>query len=123
MKNILFFLWIGTFATTLQAQVSPVMDEKNWEIPVVGAVFEIGEASAHYYKHIQFPRANFIIKRGGFANYQAMENIQVVVASLKVRKEGTAKVYLKRADGKRFFGSHLYVAANVKQALASGELR
>ena len=36
----------------------------------VGDVFEIGKPESHKYKHIDFPRENFIIKRGGIANYR-----------------------------------------------------
>ncbi len=118
MKKRLFILVMGIFVNALHAQAPSTLEE-----PAVGSVFEIGEASAAEFEHIQFPRANFIIKRGGVANYKAMTNVKVVVTSVKERKNGSAKVYIKRADGKRFFGSHLYVSTDFNSALESGELR
>ncbi|MER3373767.1 MAG: hypothetical protein RIM83_03935 [Allomuricauda sp.] len=88
----------------------------------VGDVFEIGTPDAPQYEHIDFPRANFIIKRGGIANYKRVEGNKVVVTSVKEKKDGTLKVRIKRIDGNRFFGSHWQVAANFREAVASGEL-
>lgn len=88
----------------------------------VGDVFEIGRPDAPQYEHIDFPRANFIIKRGGIANYKRVEGNKVVVTSVKEKKDGTLQVRIKRTDGHRFFGSHWQVPANFKEALASGEL-
>ena len=88
----------------------------------IGDVFEIGKLQSITYKHINFPRANFIIKRGGIANYKRAEGERVVVVSIKEKKDGTTKVNLKRTDGGRFFGSHAVVSADLKEALESGEL-
>lgn len=89
----------------------------------VGDVFEIGAPEANTYKHIDFPRANFIIKRGGIANYKVAEGQKVVVTSVKEKKDGTTQVKIKRNDGGLFFGSHTVVAADFGDALASGELQ
>jgi len=118
MKKYAFILLVAIFANALHAQAPSTIEE-----PTVGSVFEIGEASAEQFEHIKFPRANFIIKRGGMPNYKVMKTVKVVVTSVKERKNGSTKVYIKRADGKRFFGSHLYVATDFNAALASGELR
>lgn len=88
----------------------------------VGDVFEIGDSELRTYKHIKFPRANFIIKRGGIANYSSAKGEVVVVTSIEETKEGHKKAVIKRKDGGRFFGSHKYVKANIEKALASGEL-
>lgn len=88
----------------------------------VGDVFEIGKPETNTYKHINFPRANFIIKRGGIANYKRAEGEKVVVTSIKEKKDGTTQVKIKRTDGNRFFGSHTVVSADLKEALESGEL-
>lgn len=88
----------------------------------VGDVFEIGKPESNKYKHINFPRANFIIKRGGIANYKRAEGEKVVVTSIKEKKDGTTQVKIKRTDGNRFFGSHPVVSVDFKEALASGEL-
>lgn len=88
----------------------------------VGDIFEIGKPEANMYEHINFPRANFIIKRGGIANYKRAEGQKVVVTSKKEKKDGTTQVKIKRTDGNRFFGSHTVVWVDLKEALASGEL-
>lgn len=89
----------------------------------IGDVFEIGTPKTSTYKHINFPRANFIIKRGGIANYKAAEGHKVVVTSIKEKKDGSTQVKIKRNDGGRFFGSHTVVAADFNKALTSGELQ
>jgi len=89
----------------------------------VGDLLEIGRPEVPRYKHIDFPRPNFIIKKGGIANYKKVEGNKVVVTSLKKNKDGTLKVMIKRADGGRFFNSHTIVSADLENALESGELR
>lgn len=89
----------------------------------IGDVFVIGESNATLYKHINFPRPNFIIKRGGIANYKALENDKVVVTSVKAKKDGSTVIKIKRADGKKFFRNYTQVSANFKEALESGELK
>ena len=88
----------------------------------VGDILEIGKPETNTYKHINFPRANFIIKRGGIANYKRAEGEKVVVTAIKEKKDGTTQVKIKRTDGNRFFGSHTVVSADFEKALASGEL-
>ena len=89
----------------------------------VGDILEIGRPLAPVYKYIDFPRPNFIIKRGGIANYKRVEGNKVVVTSVKEKKDGSLQVKIKRADGMRFFGSHTIVSADLKDALETGELR
>jgi hypothetical protein len=88
-----------------------------------GDVYEIGKPETNNYKHINFPRANFIIKKGGIANYKRAQGQKVVVTAIKEKKDGTTEVKIKRADGGRFFGSHTFVSADFKEAIASGELQ
>ena len=88
----------------------------------VGDTFEIGKPKTNSYKHINFPRANFIIKRGGIANYKRVEGEKVVVTAIKEKKDGTTQIKIKRINGNRFFGSHTVVSADLKEALESGEL-
>ncbi|WP_165749761.1 hypothetical protein [Cellulophaga sp. Z1A5H] len=89
----------------------------------VGDVFEIGKPETNRYKHIDFPRANFIIKRGGIANYKHPEGKIVVVTAVKEKKDGSTHVKIKRKDSGRFFGSHTVVSADIKKAVAAGELQ
>lgn len=111
MKKYLLFLGLFIAAVNLHAQDV-----------AVGDAFEIGNPESPQYAHLEFPRANFIIKRGGIANYKSVQGQKVVVSSIKEKKDGTMLVKIKRADGNRFFGSHWQVAVNVEKALESGEL-
>ncbi|SHJ37519.1 hypothetical protein [Pseudozobellia thermophila] len=88
----------------------------------VGDVLEIGSPDARTYKHIDFPRANFIIKRGGIANYKNLKGQKVVVTAIEEKKDGSKEIKLKKVNGNRFFGSHAVVAANYRKALETGEL-
>ncbi|TDT50334.1 hypothetical protein CLV90_0126 [Maribacter spongiicola] len=89
----------------------------------VGDVFEIGKPETNKYKHIDFPRENFIIKRGGIANYRRAQGEEVVVTAVKEKKDGTTEIKIKRNDGGRFFGSHTVVTADFNEAITSGELQ
>ncbi|WP_396635007.1 hypothetical protein [Maribacter sp. R86514] len=89
----------------------------------VGDVFEIGKPESNKYKHIDFPRENFIIKRGGIANYRRAHGEEVVVTAVRELKDGTTQVKIKRNDGGRFFNSHTVVTADFKDAITSGELQ
>lgn len=89
----------------------------------VGDVFEIGKSETKTYKHIDFPRANFIIKKGGIANYKNIEGELIVVTAIKKKKNGAPQVFIKRQDGGRFFGSHTTIKADFHEALKAGELQ
>ena len=89
----------------------------------LGDVFEIGKSETRTYKHINFPRANFIIKGGGIADYKKVAGNMVEVTSIKEKKDGSTVVKLKRRDGGRFFGSHTVVNADFYAAVNSGELQ
>ena len=119
MKHLFFIvlLLLGTISISAQNTDQIVQEEVE-----VGDILRIGEPDASKFKHIDFPRANFIIKKGGIANYKRVEGDKVVVTSIKETKDGSLEVKIKRADGKRFFGSHSVVSADLKGALESGEL-
>lgn len=113
------------YAIALLLSISVLHAQNEDQIPTevqVGDVFEIGKPETNRYKHIDFPRANFIIKRGGIANYSSVEGNKVVVTSVKEKKDGTKEVKIKRKDGRRFFGSHAVVSVYYRPALESGEL-
>lgn len=99
-----------------------VAQEQETATVKIGDTFEIGKPETHQYKHINFPKANFIIKRGGLANYSKMEGEKVVITEIKKKKNGSLKVKLASVDGDRFFGTHKIVSAEIDDALRSGEL-
>ncbi|KPM32000.1 Hypothetical protein I595_1648 [Croceitalea dokdonensis DOKDO 023] len=88
----------------------------------VGDVFEIGKPETNMYQHIKFPKPNFIIKKGGNANYKRVEGKKVVVTDVKERKDGTTRIKITPTDGGRFFETHSVVNADFLKALESGEL-
>lgn len=117
IKKLAFALLFS--ASLLQAQEEVKTNTSKVQI---GDVLEIGTSKRMDYKHINFPRANFIIKRGGLANYKGLKGDRVVVTAIETNKDGSTKIKIKRKDGGRFFGSHTVVSADINNALAAGEL-
>ncbi|SIQ42661.1 hypothetical protein [Maribacter ulvicola] len=114
------------YAITLLFSVSMLNAQDNTVAQTevsVGDIFEIGKPETNTYKHVDFPRVNFIIKRGGIANYKQVQGEEVVVTAVKELKDGTTQIKIKRNDGHRFFGSHTVVTADYKDAINSGELQ
>ncbi|MEL4306972.1 hypothetical protein [Joostella sp. CR20] len=113
MKKGLFFAAFSFLAFTVSAQDKEVK---------VGDVLKINSTSESTYQHIDLPRKNIIIKRGGVPNYKSVANNEVVVTRLETNKNGEQIAVLKRTDGRKFFNSFPVVKANVSDALASNEL-
>lgn len=116
MRRLFLTILFVVATTNINAQ-----DTNSSEVKV-GDVLEIGLPDAPRYKHIDFPRPNFIIKKGGIANYKGVKGNKVVVTSVKEKKDGTLQVKIKRIDGRKFFNSHTVVSADLESALESGEL-
>ena len=119
MKQLFFIvlLVLGTISVNAQNTKQILQEEVE-----VGDILQIGEPDASRFQHIEFPRPNFIIKKGGIANYKRVEGDKVVVTSIKETKNGTIEVQIKLANGGRFFRTHNVVTADLKNALESGEL-
>lgn len=117
MKKHMLTLVFGICTLFLFGQTQIKTDVKT------GDVFKIGTPESTAYQHIDFPRPNIIIKRGGIANYKSVQGYKVVVTDVKTDKEGTIIIKIKPVDGKRFFGSHRVIEADYKAALESGELQ
>lgn len=90
--------------------------------PEVGDKLIISNSSEYGYKHLLLPKANFIIKKNGRLNYARLVGQLVVVHEIK-SGNNVNTVVLKRADGKKFFGSFPSIKANYEAALESGELK
>lgn len=95
-----------------QAQQATVQD---------GSTLVLGKADAHGYDHIDFPRKNFIIKRGAIADFNRLQGMEVVVVG-QTNRNGETWVTLERADGGKFFRFMPRVEARLDQAMESGEL-
>ena len=120
MKQLFFIVLLVLGTISINAQNAKQVMQEEIE---VGDILQIGEPDASRFQHIEFPRPNFIIKKGGIANYKRVEGDKVVVTSIKETKNGTIEVQIKLANGGRFFRTHNVVTADLKNALESGELR
>ena len=116
MRSAIVFALLMSFSTgIIIAQIS----SSNVEI---GDVFIIGDVDDSNYKHIDFPRANFIIKRGGIVNYNRIKGAKVEVASIKKKKDGRLVATIKLTSNKYFFKSHRYVPVDIIEAISNKEL-
>lgn len=114
MKNFRNLLLAGAFLTSslIYSQESDLSK---------GDVLKIASPSAYSYNHINFPKANFIIKKGRIADYKALQGVEVIVDEVTERN-GDLVVLLKRKDGKKFFGLQRTVTANFDGAVKAGEI-
>lgn len=112
MKNLLAFLtlFLVSFGVFSQAESTDIK---------VGDIFTIQKSSNLPFDHIHFPRANFIIKRGGVANYKGLDDVKVKI----VKKLDDDIVKLTSVSGKKFFNTYKYVKADITKALKEGELQ
>tara|TARA_R110000772_G_scaffold218147_2_gene328734 strand:- start:430 stop:789 length:360 start_codon:yes stop_codon:yes gene_type:complete len=113
--NILFALLMSFFSCIIYSQSS------NSKI-TIGDVFAIGEVYNNNYKHINFPRPNFIIKKGGIASYKNIKGEKVEVMSIKERKDGSFVATIKLTSKRSFFNSHKYVTVDINEAIGNKEL-
>ncbi|CAM1374259.1 dihydroorotase [Tenacibaculum xiamenense] len=88
----------------------------------VGDVFLVGEVANDNYKHIKFPKDNFIVKRGGTVNYSNVRGQKVEVTSIKENSKGDLIATISLSSKKYFFRSHKYVKVNITDALNNKEL-
>lgn len=91
--------------------------------PKVGDTLLVSESVGEYYKHVNFPRLNTIVKRGGVATYKSVVNVPVVITKIMDSKDGGSIVQIERADGKKFFNQTKYITASYEDAISSGELK
>ena len=88
----------------------------------IGDVFTIAQANYDNYKYINFPRANFIIKKGGLANYNNVVGEKVEITSIDEKKNGKLIATIKLVESRRFFNSHKYVTVDINKAIENKEL-
>ena len=113
MSRIIFaFVVLCSFSIS-QAQEKTEIEE--------GSILTLHMSNGAFH-HINFPKANFIIKRGAIANFRALEGKQVIVEE-KITKNNKTIVSLRRKDGKNFFRFYPKVTANLDNALSFGELK
>lgn len=119
MRNIVLvavFMFLGVGLAAQQQN-----EEQDTDV-TVGTVLTIGKPADWEYRHIQFPRRNMIIKRGGIATMKSVQGEAVLVTGIKKNRKGVVLVTLKRADGRKFFNTFSTVKATLHNALAAKEL-
>ncbi|WP_292891335.1 dihydroorotase [Nonlabens sp.] len=88
----------------------------------IGDVFVIGEGEHANYQYINFPRPNFIIKKGGIPNFKEVIGKKVEVTSIQEKKDGSLIATIKLASNTSFFNSHKYVTVAISKAIHEKEL-
>lgn len=91
--------------------------------PAVGDVLIIAKNKGETYRHIDVPRLNMIVKRGGIASYKSIYNAKVKITEVSENEYGKTFVKLERVDGKKFFNHKKSVLAHYENAISSGELK
>ena len=117
MKKLLIVSLSLFFAYQVQGQ--EIDNKKRVE---VGTIVEINNPQVYGFKHINFPRPNFIIKRGGIVNYNSVKGVRVKITAVETKDDGTRQVQLERLDGRKFFRNFSTVKADFDKALESGEI-
>ena len=101
-------------------QVNATNIENN---PEVGDRLLIQSPENTTYTAVNMPKLNFVVKKGGVANYKSVQNTLVEVVKISQNKEGENIVTLQRVDGAKILGLKKSVSANYNQALQIGELK
>ena len=115
MRNLLIIPIMLIFAFQVEAQ-------NQTQSVTVGDVLVINQIENQDFKSLDLPKANFIIKKGGIANYKSLNGNKVEVTAIETNDAGETIVELKREDGKKFFRTHAKINANIDEALENGEL-
>ncbi|MGB3143692.1 MAG: hypothetical protein WBB24_06265 [Maribacter sp.] len=111
MKNLILILTFVFVAMSTYGQNS--YDLKP------GDILEINTDSNMPFEHIYFPKPNFIIKRGGIANYKVLNGIKVQIEEISEN----SIMRLKPLNGNKFFNTYSYVEAHLEKAIENKELK
>lgn len=109
----LFTLLCMSFALVLSAQEASQV--------TVGDELTIGKASNADYQFLKLPKRNFVIKRNGVANFDALAGTKVKVTQ-KIQMENTVWATVERVNGRRFFGIQPSITVRLEDALRSNEV-
>lgn len=116
MKNKLILTLLLSFFTGL-------IYAQNTDTNIkIGDVFYIAEVDNNNYEHIDFPRSNFIIKKGGIPNYSSVKGENVEITSINEKKNGSLIATIKLTSRKSFFNSHKYLKVDIENAIKNKEL-
>ncbi|GAA3604001.1 hypothetical protein Q4Q39_09655 [Flavivirga amylovorans] len=112
MKNLIFAMLFFSFCFFTNAQDNPKIGDEL----IINAPQNVS------YNHIDFPRLNFLVKKGRLANYKNVYGNKVIVKDIINENNGITYVVLKKKNGKKFFGYLNTVKANYSKSIESGEL-
>lgn len=115
--KIYFIAIIGLFMVFSDLNENVVDSNINY-IQMQGQEYHLVLPESGNFEGIDIPKKNFIIKKGGIANVDALHGLRVVVKEEK----DNGKVILVRKDGKRFFNAFPVIHADLNKALSAGEL-
>lgn len=88
----------------------------------VGKVYVINAKSGNAYTHLYFPKPNFILKKGGFADYDALVGKKIKVTKIAKEKDSGTIVTFELENGTKFFGTYKVVNGNIEKAIENGEI-
>ena len=114
--------YLMTTAIAIMSICSLTAQESNVKVQL-GDLLEIVKPSGNEFKHINFPKKNFIIKRGGIASNKLVKGEEVVVTKITKEKNGSTTIRIKQKDGKRFYNAIPSVTVNFEYAIKSGEIK
>ncbi|MBP2830883.1 hypothetical protein J8281_01685 [Aquimarina sp. U1-2] len=117
MKKILFFAVLSFLTFEIQSTTVPLQNTIE-----VGDVITLGQPSTQGYQFIKFPKANFIIKKGGIPNYKALAGSNVTVTKIEKNEDGSTVVILQKENGTKFFNAITLVKADYDKALEHKEI-
>ncbi|MDD7885635.1 hypothetical protein [Flavivirga sp. 57AJ16] len=90
--------------------------------PEIGDELVINPPNGVSYNHIDFPKLNFLVKRGKLANYKNVYGTKVIIKDIEDKGDGHIYVILKKKHGGKFFGFLNEVEANYNKSIESEEL-
>ena len=67
----------------------------------MGDILKIEASQNFQYSQVQFPKPNFIIKRGGVAKDKKLEGTLVEITEVRKDKNNESVIILRRQDGKK----------------------
>lgn len=119
MKRLLIkYLKFALISFTLLLIPHSSFGQDDYDLKV-GDILTITKDTNTPFNHLHFPKANFIIKRGGIADFKALNEMKVKIE--EISEGNTAK--LIPLEGRKFFNRYTYVNANLKKALENNELK
>ncbi len=117
MKNYLTIGLLTLGMISAQAQIS----EKNSSPIEVGDTIILNKATIDDYTYVDFPRRNFILKKGGLPA-KNLNGSAVIVTDIAIDNKNRTKVKVKPADGSKFFNALTSVTIQLQEAVDNGEI-